>query len=99
MHCEVDIVIGSEYIKSPTTLALSIAFENGGTEQSVTFTPKNGRSLMTLKNWSNPLGSALISPYELAQINQEGIVDLLMSNQFIGGTNQLTLQLWWKKIN
>ena len=99
MRCEVDIVIGAEYTSVPITLPLSIAFESGGDGQNVRFTPENGRSLMTLANWNNSLGTALNSPYELAKVNKDGIVDLMMTNFTVGVTNHLTLQLWWRKTN
>lgn len=97
MQCEIDIIIGAEYTaNTPTILPLSIIFENIGTDQNVSFQRIQNRSLMTLRNWKNTLGTALTAPYEFAQIEREGIVDLLMINYSVGTTNHLTMQLWWR---
>ncbi len=97
MKCEIDIELGPEYGGSLTTLPLTIVFQQGTGTQNVTFTPENGRSLMTLINWSNSLGTALNTPYELAKVNNSGVVEMLMVNTSIAGTNHLTLQLWWRE--
>lgn len=97
MRCELDIELGAEYGGSLTTLPLTIAFQQTAGAQNVTFTPENGRSVMTLINWSNSLGTALNTPYELAEVNNLGVVEMLMVNTSIAETNHLTLQLWWRK--
>lgn len=97
MKCEIDIELGPEYGGSLTTLPLTIIFKQSTGTQNVTFTPKNGRSVMTLINWSNSLGTALNTPYELAKVNDSGVVEMLMVNTSIGETNHLTLQLWWRE--
>ncbi|TWC27732.1 hypothetical protein FBY05_101597 [Pseudomonas sp. SJZ083] len=96
--CEVDIVISQDYTAKEIVLPLSIAHESGSGGQSVSFIQSNGRSIMTLINWSNPLGTALNAPYELAVIKDEGFVDLLMCNYTVGNINHLTMQLWWRKL-
>ncbi|WP_099549605.1 hypothetical protein [Pseudomonas sp. 2995-3] len=98
MRCEIDVELGAEFGGSLTTLPLTIFFQQSGGTQNVTFTPENGRSLMTLINWSNSLGTALNTPYELAKVNNAGVVEMLMVNSSIGGTNHLTLQLWWREV-
>jgi hypothetical protein len=97
MRCEIDIELGAEYGGTSTTLPLTIGFQQTSGVQNVTFTPEKGRSLMTLINWSNSLGTALNTPYELAKVNNAGVVEMLMVNSSIGGTNHLTLQLWWRE--
>ncbi|RRV24617.1 hypothetical protein EGJ22_00850 [Pseudomonas sp. p99-361] len=94
-QCEVDLVIGPDYTRNPTTLQLVVAFENGGEGQNVTFKPVGAKSLMTLHNWNQSLGTALIEPYPLAQVNDEGVVEMMMGNYLIGQVNRLTLQFWW----
>lgn len=96
-QCEVDLVIGPEYTRNPTKLELLVAFENGGEGQNVTFMPIGAKSLMTLHNWNHALGTALIEPYPLAQVNDEGMVEMMMSNYMIGQINKLTLQFWWNE--
>nr|WP_281459394.1 hypothetical protein [Pseudomonas sp. P13] len=96
MACEVDLFIGPEYTKNPTVLRMTIAFESGGEVQNVTFTPVGNRSLMTLRNWSNSMATALNSFYTLAKVNDEGEVEMLMANYTIGGVNRLALQFWWR---
>ncbi|WP_141696578.1 hypothetical protein [Pseudomonas sp. S3E12] len=98
MRCEIDIELGAEYGGSLTTLPLTINFQQNAGTQNVTFTAENGRSVMTLVNWSNSLGTALNTPYELAKVNNAGVVEMLMVNTNIGGTNHLTLQLWWRDV-
>lgn len=51
---------------------------------------------MTLHNWNQSLGTALIEPYKLAQVNDEGQIEMMMANYMIGSVNKLTLQFWWK---
>ena len=97
MKCDIDIELSAEFGGSLTTLPLTIFFQQSAGTQNVTFTPENGRSLMTLINWSNSLGTALNTPYELAKVNDAGVVEMLMVNSSIGGTNHLTLQLWWRE--
>lgn len=95
LQCEVDLVIGPEYTRNPTTLRLVVAFENGGEGKNVTFKPIGAKSQMTLHNWNQSLGTALIEPYALAQVNDEGRVEMMMANYQIGDVNKLTLQFWW----
>lgn len=95
-QCEIDLVIGPEYTRNPTKLQLVLAFENGGEGQNVTFKPMGVKSLMTLHNWNQSLGTALIEPYKLAQVNDEGQIEMMMANYMIGSVNKLTLQFWWK---
>lgn len=97
MQCEVDLVIGPEYTRNPTKLELLVAFENGGEGQNVTFKPIGTKSLMTLHNWNQALGTALIEPFTLAQVNDEGMVEMMMGNYMIGQVNKLTLQFWWNE--
>lgn len=97
MRCEIDIELGTEYGGSLTTLPLTIVFQNTSGAQNVTFAPKDGRSVMTLINWNNSLGTALNTPYELARVNSLGVVEMLMVNTCIAETNHLTLQLWWRE--
>jgi len=97
MKCEVDIELGEEFGGTLTTLPLTVVFQQSTGAQNVTFTRENGRSLMTLINWSNSLGTALNTPYELAKVNNAGMVEMLMVNTSIAGTNHLTLQLWWRE--
>lgn len=99
MRCEVDIFIGNAYVSNPITLPLSIAFVSDNQGQNVSFTPDNGRSLMTLINWDNSLGTTLNSPHALAKIEQEGTIDLMIANYAINDVNHLTLQIWWRKLN
>jgi hypothetical protein len=94
--CEIDLFIGPEFITKSITLPMSITFQNGSESQSVQFTRLGSRSLMTLHNWNNSIGASLTSLYELAQIEKDGVVEMMMSNHSIGTTNQLTLQFWWK---
>ncbi|NMX70690.1 hypothetical protein HBO15_25355 [Pseudomonas sp. WS 5111] len=95
MKCEVDLYIGPEYTKNPTTLRMTIAFENKGDGQNVSFIPVGNRSLMTLQNWNSSMGTVLNSLFSFAKINDEGTVELMMANYAVGGVNQLTLQFWW----
>lgn len=97
MRCELDIELGAEYGGSSITLPLTIVFQQTAGAQNVTFTPESDRSVMTLVNWSNSSGTALNTPYELAKVNNSGVIEMLMVNTSIGGTNHLTLQLWWRE--
>ena len=97
MRCELDIELGAEYGGSSITLPLTIAFQQTAGAQNVKFTPESGRSVMTLVNWSNSSGTALNTPYELAKVNNSGVIEMLMVNTSIAGTNHLTLQLWWRE--
>jgi len=95
---EIDIVISTDFAKTEITLPLSIVFQNGGDSQNVTFSKVAGRSLMTLHNWNNSLGTALNSLYELAQLDDYGVVEMMMVNRCVGVTNDLTIQLWWRDL-
>lgn len=97
MVCEVDIELGPEYSGTALTLPLTIAFRHAHGEQNVTFASDKGRSVMTLTNWGNALGTALNAPYELAQVESLGVVEMLMTNFLIGDTNNFTMQIWWRK--
>ncbi|QCI14031.1 hypothetical protein E6B08_22975 [Pseudomonas putida] len=94
---EIDIVIGTDFAKKEITLPLSIMLQSGGENQNVTFANVGGRSLMTLHNWST-MGTALTSLYELAQVEDYGVVEMMMVNRCVGVTNDLTIQLWWRDV-
>ncbi|HDS1796991.1 hypothetical protein MXF29_24225 [Pseudomonas sp. NC26] len=98
LRCEIDILIGTEFAQKEITLPMAVVFQNGGEGQNVTFQAVGDRSLMTLHNWNNPLGTALNSPYELGQVEDYGIIEMLMVNYCVGVTNHLTIQLWWKDL-
>lgn len=53
---------------------------------------------MTLHNWNNSLGTALNSLYELAQVEDYGVVEMMMVNRCVGVTNDLIIQLWWRDV-
>lgn len=52
---------------------------------------------MTLHNWET-MGTALNSLYQLAQVEDYGVVEMMMVNRCIGVTNDLTIQLWWRPL-
>lgn len=94
---EIDIVISTDFAKKEITLPLSIDFQNSGDNHNVTFSNVGGRSLMTLHNW-NTMGTALNSLYQLAQVEDYGVVEMMMVNRCVGVTNDLTIQLWWRDV-
>lgn len=94
----VDIELGQEYTAHPTSsfVRFDIVFEES-VEQTVEFRPVGTRVNMILKNWSNPVGTALNTPFDLVT-TPKGKVELMMANYAIGVTNHLTLQFWWNGI-
>lgn len=95
----VDLELGEDYTNHPTSsfVRLDVVFEETRDEpQSVQFRPSGKRSKMILKNWSNPVGTALSEPFSLVTTSK-GVMEIMMANYAIGGTNHLTIQFWWNE--
>ncbi|MCW3150047.1 hypothetical protein N8H22_15685 [Stutzerimonas stutzeri] len=81
---------------SAVDLKIKIRFMDDGKEPGVNFTPQDSWSLMTLHNWENSLGTSLTEFFELATIDNNKHIMMMMMNHRIGAINSLTIQLWSK---
>ncbi|WAI83180.1 MULTISPECIES: hypothetical protein [Achromobacter] len=95
----VDIELGEEYTAHPNSsfVRFDIVFEESKEPQTVEFRPVGTRVHMILKNWNNPLGTALNTPFQLVT-TPKGRVELMMANYSIGEMNHMTLQFWWSGV-
>lgn len=77
---------------------IRIAFDDGGSTQSVEFKPDPSSSSMKmiLHNWNNPLGSALKEFYPIVNIENRTTIEMLMVNKRLGDVNELVIQFWRK---
>lgn len=94
----IDVVLDEMYTGHPNgaTLRFDVEFQETLDGQSVEFKRDGDRARMILKNWSSPGGTALKEPFQMA-VTELGTVQMVMMNQPIGGTNALTIQLWWNE--
>ena len=74
---------------------LEIKFENveGERPQVRIVALQDDAVTLTFLNWNDPLGISLATPLELAYLEDGTTILLLASNQIIGQTNRLELQL------
>lgn len=78
-------------------LKITVQFLETGTEQSISVQPSPDGVRLVFQNWSNPIGTALKAPAQLAVLATGGVLEFLAANYRIGEMNLFSLQLLHNK--